>query len=59
MFPKVKDEIDWVALTDAEFAKQIAIRQKAQRALFDKPIADLTNDEMMEPIRQGRFDKPK
>ena len=57
MFLKVKDEIDWNALTDKEFAKQIAIRHKAQRALFDKPVADLSSDEMMEAIRQGRFDK--
>ena len=56
MFPKVQ-EIDWSALTDKEFAKQIAIRRKAQRALLEKPIADLNNEEMMEAIRQGRFDK--
>ena len=56
MFPK-NNEIDWGALTDKEFVKQLAIRKKAQRKLFEKEIADLTNDEMVECIRQGRFDK--
>jgi hypothetical protein len=56
MFPKDKT-IDWAALTDKEFARQIAIRQKAQRRLFEKPVANLTNEEMMECIRQGRFNK--
>ena len=56
MFPK-NDEIDWAALTDKEFARQIAIRQKAQRALLDKPVADLNNEEMIEAIKAGRFDK--
>ena len=57
MFPKVKDEIDWSALTDKEFAKRITLLKKKQRALFEKPVADLNNEEMMEAIRQGRFDK--
>ena len=56
MFPK-SEEIDWAALTDKEFAKRIALLKKKQRALFDKPIADLNNEEMIEAIRQGRFDK--
>lgn len=58
MFPK-NNEIDWSSLTDKEFAKQIAIRQKAQRALFDKPVADLTSEEMIAAIKLGRFDKCK
>ena len=56
MFPK-NNEIDWAALTDKDFAKQIAIRQKAQRKLLDKPVADLTSEEMFAAIKAGRFDK--
>lgn len=58
MFPK-DNAIDWHSLTDAEFAKALAQRTKKQRKLFEKPVANLTNDEMMECIRIGRFDKPK
>jgi hypothetical protein len=56
MFPK-SEEIDWPALTDKEFARQIAMRRKAQRKLLDKPVADLNNEEMIEAIKAGRFDK--
>ena len=50
MFPKDKNEIDWHSLTDAEFSKAIAQRKKAQRKLFDKPVADLSSEEMMEAM---------
>ena len=56
MFPKDKT-IDWAALTDKEFARQIAIRLKAQRRLFEKPVAHLTSEEMIAAIKAGRFDK--
>ena len=56
MFPK-QQEIDWNALTDKEFARQIALRKKQQDKLMTKPVSDLTNEEMMEAIKAGRFDK--
>ena len=58
MFPK-DNSIDWHSLTDADFAKQIAIRKKAQRKLFEKPISQMNNEEMFAAIKAGRFDKPK
>ena len=58
MFPK-DNSIDWHSLTDEQFAKAIAARSKKHRKLLTKPISDLTNDEMLECIRLGRFDKPK
>ena len=58
MCPK-HNEIDWSALTDKEFAKQIAILTKARRKLFEKSVAELNNDEMMACIKAGRFDKTK
>jgi hypothetical protein len=48
MFPKDKT-IDWAALTDK--------RLKAQRRLFEKPVAELSSEEMIAAIKAGRFDK--
>ena len=56
LFPKT-NSIDWNALTDAEFAKRIAVLKREQRAIFEKPVADLNNEEMMEAVKAGRFDK--
>ena len=56
MFPK-NNEIDWSSLTDEAFAKAIAQRGKKHRKIMTKPVADLTNDEMVEAIKLGRFDK--
>ena len=58
MFPK-DNSPDWHKLTDAEFAKALSERSKKFRRVLTKPISELTNDEMMECIRIGRFDKPK
>jgi hypothetical protein len=58
MFPK-NNEIDWSSLTDKEFAKAIALRSKKHRKIMTKPVSDLTNDEMLEAIKLGRFDKQK
>lgn len=58
MFPK-DNSIDWHSLTDEQFAKAIAARSKKHRKLLTKPISELTNDEMMEAIKLGRFDTPK
>jgi hypothetical protein len=58
MFPKDKT-IDWSSLTDKEFAKAIALRSKKHRKIMTKPVSDLTNDEMLEAIKLGRFDKQK
>jgi hypothetical protein len=58
MFPK-NNEIDWHKLTDKEFAKAIAQHTKKHRKIMTKPVSDLTNDEMLEAIKLGRFDKQK
>ena len=56
MFPK-DTTLDWHKLTDAEFVKAIAQRTKKHRKIMTKPVSDLTNDEMLEAIKLGRFDK--
>ena len=58
MFPDF-NKTDWSALTDKAFAKAIAQRSKQQHKVMTKPVADLTNDEMLKAIKAGRFDKPK
>ena len=56
MFPK-DNSLDWHKLTDKEFAKAIAQRTKKHHKVMTKPVSDLTNDEMLEAIKLGRFDK--
>ena len=56
MFPK-DNSIDWHSLTDREFAKAVSEKSKKHHEVLTKPIAELNNDEMMEAIKLGRFDK--
>ena len=56
MLPK-DNSLDWHKLTDKEFVKAIAQRTKKHRKIMTKPVSDLTNDEMLEAIKLGRFDK--